>query len=197
MLIDDLLDYIGKRQRRPALLLIDEFGAFGNENIIRLLSLARSAKLGIVLATQDVANLGDETTMRLILANTGTKLLMRSDYPEDVAKLAGTIYQLEAGLQFDHGKATGMGTVRPQHTFKIDMNEAAQLRVGEAFLIRHRHTAKLRIAALDEEDVAKKIKTTPPQIVPSVPVIPTVAVADNVGQRTASRRNGRKSKNID
>lgn len=168
-LIEDLKDFIGKRQQRPAVLVIDEFGAFGNENIIKLLSLSRSAKLGIVLATQDIANLGDEITMRSILANTGTKLLMRSDFPEDIAKLAGTIYQLESSVQYDQGQTTGLGSVRPQHTFKIDMNEAAQLRPGEGFLIRHRQTAKLKVAALDEREVAALIEQTPPEATSSTP----------------------------
>jgi hypothetical protein len=199
-LIEDILDYIGKRQKRPAVLVIDEFGMFGNDNIIKLLSLARSSKLGIVLATQDVANLGDETTMRLILANTGTKLLMRSDFPEDIAKLAGTIYQLEGSVQYERGQATGLGSVRPQHTFKIDMNEAAQLQTGEAFLIRHRQAAKLKIAALDEEEVEKLIQATPPEVIP--PMQPgekstgTEQPALEPTQRTSGKRT-KKPKNID
>src|SRR5207253_2892166 len=103
--------------------------------IIALLSLARSAKLGIILATQDIASLGDETTRRLILANSRTKILMATDFPEEVASLAGTIYQLESSIQHESGQATGLGSARVQHTFKIDMNEAARLQTGEAFII--------------------------------------------------------------
>jgi len=39
--------------------------------------------LGIILATQDVASLQDETTKKLVLANTRTKLLMATDFPEE------------------------------------------------------------------------------------------------------------------
>jgi Cdc6-like AAA superfamily ATPase len=196
-LIEDLKDFIGKRQRRPAVLVIDEFGAFGNQNIIKLLSLARSAKLGIVLATQDVANLGDETTMRSILANTGTKLLMRSDFPEDIASLAGTIYQLENSVQYDQGQATGLGSVRPQHTFKIDMNEAAQLRPGEGFLIRHRQTAKLKIAALDEDEVAALVQDTPPEIIQPAPPRRQATTEQPADAALPPRKRRKQPKNID
>ena len=148
--IEDLKDFIGKRQEHPAVLIIDEFGQFDNQNITALLSLARSSKLAIILATQDVASMKDERTKRLVLANTRTKLLMASEFPEDIAKLAGTIFQFEASQQFQDGEATGMGSARSQHAFKIDMNEAAKLAPGEAFLIRQRHVAKILVRQIEE-----------------------------------------------
>jgi hypothetical protein len=145
-LMEDLKDFAGKRQQRPGLLIIDEFGAFQTDQVVALLTLARSARLGIVLAAQDVASLGKEEQQRqLILANTRTKLLMATDFPEDVAQLAGTKLQIEAGLQLDEGQATGMGTARVQHTFRVDMNEVGQLQPGEGFLIRQRHAVKFRV----------------------------------------------------
>jgi hypothetical protein len=89
--------------------------------------------------------LKDETTKKLVLANTRTKLLMATDFPEDVAILAGTFYQIEASIQQQDGGMTGLGSARVQHAFKVDMNEVAQLQPGEAFLIRQRHAAKFKI----------------------------------------------------
>lgn len=143
--IEDIKDFVGNRQRRPGLLIIDEFGSFQNENIIDLLMMARSARLGVVLATQDVSTLGGEEQRQRILSNTRTKLLMATDFPEQIAQLAGTIYQIEASIQHEEGQATGLGSARVQHAFRIDMNEAARLQPGEAFLIRQRHVAKLRV----------------------------------------------------
>jgi Cdc6-like AAA superfamily ATPase len=145
-MIEDLKDFIGKRQRRPAVLIIDEFGTFKNENIVALLSLARSAEMGVILATQDTANLGEPLLAQQILANTRTKLLMVTDFPEQIAMLAGTVMKPEASAQVKDGEATGMGNFRMQHQFKIDMNEVARLGPGEAFLIRQRFAAKLKIA---------------------------------------------------
>lgn len=145
-LVEDLKDFIGNRQKRPGLLVIDEFGTFNNQNIVALLQLARSSNLGVVLATQDSASFGDIQTTRLIVANTRTKFLMATDYPEELAKLAGTIYQIEASIQHQEGDVTGLGSVRVQQAFRINMNEAARLKPGEGFLIRQRYTAKVKIA---------------------------------------------------
>lgn len=165
-LIEDLKDWIGKRQQRDAVLIIDEFGSFGNKNIIKLLSLARSARLGIILATQDVANLGDDLTKQQILATTRTKFLMASDFPEEIATLAGTIKQIESSMQHDEGTATGMGSARLQDTFAISMNEAARLEPGQGFLIRQRFTAKVQVKQIPEIEVEPEEEEVAPPVEP-------------------------------
>jgi Cdc6-like AAA superfamily ATPase len=149
-LVEDIKDFVGKRQKQPAVLVIDEFGQFSNNNIISLLTLARSSKLGVILATQDTASLKDDATKRLVLANTRTKILMASDFPEEVGELAGTIYRIESSMQHSDGEITGTGSARVQHAFKVDMNEAAKLKPGEAFVIRQRHAAKVMVRAIGE-----------------------------------------------
>ena len=169
-LVEDIKDFIGKRQTEPSIFFFDEFGQFDNSTIIALLSLARSSKLAVVLATQDMDSTKDEKTKKLILANTRTKILMASDFPEDIAILAGTIMQLESSTQVFDGDITGLGSARKQHAFKIDMNEAGQLEVGQAFLIRQRHIAKIQIRQIEqppliepqkEEKRQKKQRTKP------------------------------------
>jgi hypothetical protein len=173
--VEDVKDFVGKRQQRPGLLIIDEFGAFNNENILALLTLARSADLGVVLATQDIASLGEEQTRRLIMANTRTKILMATDFPEEVAQLAGTMYGIEASIQHQDGEATGSGSARVQHQFRVDMNEVARLQPGEAFLIRQRYAAKFKVKPVG------KITGTPDAIasfVRSKPLPPTLDESD-------------------
>jgi len=166
-LIEDVKDFVGKRQQRPGLLIIDEFGAFGNKNILALLSMARSADMGVILATQDIASLGEEDDRRLIMANTRTKILMATDFPEEVAQLAGTMYGIEASIQHQDGEATGAGSARVQHQFRVDMNETARLKSGEAFIIRQRYAAKLRVKrvealTIDPEAIARHIHAEKP-----------------------------------
>lgn len=166
-LVEDVKDFVGKRQQRPGLLIIDEFGAFNNQNIVALLTMARSADLGVILATQDIASLGDEDERRLILANTRTKILMATDFPEEVAQLAGTMYGIEASIQHQDGEATGAGSARVQHQFRVDMNETARLKGGEAFIIRQRYAAKLRVKrvdalAIDPQAIARHTRTVKP-----------------------------------
>lgn len=149
-LVEDIKDFVGKRQKRPGILIIDEFGQFSNDNIISLLTLARSSKLGVLLATQDTASLKDEATKKLVLANTRTKILMATDFPEEVGELAGTIYRVESSMQHEEGEVTGKGSARVQHSFKIDMNEAAKLQPGEAFVLRQRHAVKAQIRRIGQ-----------------------------------------------
>ena len=165
-LVEDLKDFAGKQQVRPAIFIIDEFATFGTTGILSLLSLARSSQLGIVLATQDVAGLGDETTRRLILANTRTKLLMATDFPEEVSALAGTILRVESSIQHEEGRATGLGSGRIQDAFRISMNEIPALLPGEAYLIRARRAAKLRVAPIGP------VPSAPPERFPSPPARP-------------------------
>jgi hypothetical protein len=173
-LMEDFKDFAGKRQRRRGLLIIDEFGAFGNDKIVALLTMARSAELGVVLACQDVASLGDdEQIKRLILANTRTKLLMATEFPEEMAQLAGTMQQIEASIQHEEGQATGMGSARVQHAFRIDMNEAAQLLTGEAFLIRQRHAVKLKVKPV----AAVAVKRSALAHIPKRPLSPSSRLA--------------------
>lgn len=148
-LVEDLTDFIGNRQGRPALLVIDEFGAFGNENIIKVLSMARSAELGVVLATQTVASLGEELIRDTILENVGTYLLMRSPNPEPIATLAGTVMRVEATTHYEEGQIGDKGGLRWQHQYKVDLNKARSLQPGEGFIIRMGEAAKLSISPVD------------------------------------------------
>lgn len=145
----DLLDFMGKRQHRPTVVIVDEFQAFKNESLVETLSLGRSSQLALVLATQDVASLGKQDLARRILANTKTKILMATDFPEDVGQIAGTRQILEHSYQHDEGLVTGVGTSRLQHQHMISLNDVARLAPGEAFLIRQRCSARVQFRLVD------------------------------------------------
>ena len=155
--IEDVKDFIGNRQPKGSkgLLIIDEFGTFKNQNITDVLSLARSAGLGVILATQDVATLGESQNLqRRILANCNTYIVMKTNFPEEVAELAGTIMQIETSYALREGQEmTGAGSGREQHTFKIQPNEVAQLRPGECFIINSRYAPRVNIERIPEVKV--------------------------------------------
>src|SRR5690606_26182209 len=107
-----------------------------------------------------------------------------SDFPEEVAQLAGSLYQIEASIQHEEGQATGVGSARVQHAFRVDMNEAARLLPGAALLIRQRHAVKLRVKPVDSVTVhpealaqIAKRPPTPPAVEPP-PVPPSVDLPD-------------------
>jgi hypothetical protein len=176
-LIEDFKDFTSELRwpaSRRGVLIIDEF--FQNENIIELLQLARSAGLGIVIATQDVSTLGNEYTQRRIMANTTTQLLLRSLYPEKVAELAGTKYQAESSIQTEQSEATGMGSTRVQHAFRVDNNEARALASGECFLIRGNKAAKLLVTRVPEAALQAMMDKLPPERIPELtPTTPAAA----------------------
>lgn len=170
--VTDIKDGIANRFTRPTLLIIDEFGTFKNQNITEVLSLARGSETACILATQDIASLGDEQTRKKILANSNTHILMKTNYPEDLASLAGTVMRIEASHQLAEGTHTGMGSARLQHQFKIDPNEVGKMTPGEAFLINSRYAAKIRVSQVNNiqfrpESIApivvEKKEAKPPQ----------------------------------
>jgi hypothetical protein len=165
-LIEDFKDFAGNRQKRPAVLVIDEFGAFGSDNIVELLSMARSAQLSIVLATQTTASLGDEGVQDKVLGNTITSIVLRTKSPERVVEQAGTRTQPEFGLQISDGKMSGEGTVRWQYAHVVPMDDVRQLRVGEAFIIRNNCGVKVQVSQ------APDLKLEVPSDLPAVVSLP-------------------------
>ena len=145
-LVEDLKDYLCNRQEEPTTVIIDEFSAFGNRNIVTILTQGRSAELGVILATQGIPGLGDKETREEIIEYTRTKILMSIERPEEIASLAGTVKALEIGQQVEEGAATGVGTVREQDQFAIDMNQAARLPRGQAYVIRKRRKVRVNIS---------------------------------------------------
>ena len=143
--VEDVKDWIATRKdpNKPGLLIIDEFGAFGNKNIIALLSLARSMGLGVVLATQDVASLTDNRVRDRILGNSVIKVIMRNDQSEEVANLAGTQKNLLMTIQGKDGDPTGMSSARFEDIFKVHPNDVARLLPGQCFVVYNRYATKV------------------------------------------------------
>jgi hypothetical protein len=150
MIVEDYKSFMGVRQARPAVLIIDEFGAFDNHNVEKLMTMGRKNEAGVILGTQDIATIKDNNLRQIILSTATTKIQMASDYPEEVAQLAGTKKRLEGGYEINSKGMTGDGTVRVQDTFRIDLEEVAKLRPGEAFIFRDRHDIKLKIKRVGE-----------------------------------------------
>ena len=147
-LLADINDYVGERKTNNAVLIIDEFGQFGSKNIIPLLMMARSQGFIIVLSTQTLVSLGSEEEIENIWDNTGVDILMSTKNPERMAESAGTHMQAEPSVQYGEEGPTGMGSFRFQHTFKVNPNDVAELLPGEAFIIRKRNTARIKIRAI-------------------------------------------------
>ena len=141
---------------RLAFAAFDEFSAIRSDHLVHLFARGRSAGLGVLLATQELADLSrvDPGFADQVLANTNVKLIHRQDVPESAERLAGlagtrTVY--EETFQTDRtpfvrigdrllggarGRNTGRGTIRQVEEYVVHPNELKQLRQGRAILIR-------------------------------------------------------------
>lgn len=173
-IIEDLKNYMENRLKEPTLFIIDEFGSFGSKNISDILTRGRSAQLGVVLATQSKAGFGDEETYALVTETVGTQVLFAVNDPEPFAMRAGTIKAAEIGMQVSEGQGTGVGTVRMQDQFSINMNEARKLPPGQAYLIRSGYKQKIQVVRVKSDEIeaapaerrAELLPTEEPAITP-------------------------------
>jgi hypothetical protein len=99
-------------ERRPFLLYIDEFHYFTTPSIASLLSGARKYRLGLVLAHQDLRQLGEHEIKSAVLTNAGTRICYRvSD--EDARVLASGFRHFEAVDLACLGIGQALGRVGP------------------------------------------------------------------------------------
>ena len=66
-----------------------------------------------------------------------------------------------------------------QHAYKVDMNEAGKQQAGEAFVIRQRHTAKIKV---------QQIEPLPP-VAPQEPERRTVEEAPPTEKKSARQKS--------
>src|SRR5919107_1337596 len=87
---------------------------------------------------------GAEATARIV-GSAHTVLLHQVPAPEEIVKVAGTRLVMETSVQHDHGQATGLGSARLQHAYRVDPNHVRRLPVGVSFAIRSGQAATVRI----------------------------------------------------
>jgi hypothetical protein len=163
LIIQDLKTIAGERIERHtpssrelgALVVIDEFSALEGEHVLALLARARSARLGVVISTQELSDLERVAVgfSDQVLGNTAVKVIHRQDVPESaerLASLAGTTktwqetfqtdYQLQNALNLLlHDGLSGRGTRKLVDEFRVHPNRFKNLPTGHAIVIRKTH----------------------------------------------------------
>ena len=91
---------------------------------------ARGFNTSLVLAPQVVAGMGDEQEAARILGSVETVICHRVNTPEEIIALAGTRKTMEYSTHYATEGATGDGSARIQHQFKIDPNKVRALPPG-------------------------------------------------------------------
>lgn len=142
--------------KRPTAVAVDEFAAFGADNVLGLFQRARSARLSLLLATQELADLRrvDESFQDQLLGNVETIVAHRQNVPssaELVAQLAGTRETWIHTFQTDDNQPgtsrdpeSGLGTRRRGHEFLIPPGTVKTLATGQAVVVtKNPHTARV------------------------------------------------------
>jgi hypothetical protein len=158
MLFEDFAHYFTTRKPRSqfALLIVDEFSALAqNAGMAARIEQARGFNTSLVLAPQVVAGLGEESEAARILGSVETLICHRVNTPDDVITLAGTRRAIEYSSQFVTEGATGAGSARIQHQFKVDPNKVRSLPPGQAYAISRGRAMK--IAVLQAPDLRAQL----------------------------------------
>lgn len=136
---------IKKKDRKPFSIIIDEFSDFAQEDFISFLDRARSSRMSIVVAHQEICDLNrisPEFAGRL-MGNTSTLyafLQKRPESAEMISSIAGTRKSKESTVQMDgfwiFSRPTGMRSVKEIEEFIIHPNLVKSLGVGRCVCIK-------------------------------------------------------------
>jgi hypothetical protein len=147
-LFEDFAHYFTGRKEKGqfCVLIVDEFSALASSSgMAARVEQARGFNTSLVLAPQVVAGMGDATEAERILGSVESVICHRVNTPEAIIALAGTRQAMEYSTQFAAEGATGAGSARSQHQFKVDPNKVRALDPGTAFLISRGRAMKIQV----------------------------------------------------
>lgn len=167
MVAQDLNAAMGSRLERggavePVMVAVDELSALGPEHVLNLVARGREARIPVVAATQELADI--ERVARglanQLLGIPGVKIAHRQDLPESakmIAAVAGTERVWEQTYHTDRrallpDRDTGRGTRREVERYRIDPDTIKTLAPGEAIVVTKIPTS-----------TAQKVKVLPPR----------------------------------
>ncbi len=148
MIFEDFAHYFTTRKPRDrsAVLIVDEFSSLAQgAGMAARIEQARGFNTSLVLAPQVVAGMGDEQEAARILGSVETVICHRVNTPEEIIALAGTRKTMEYSSHYATEGATGEGSARIQHQFKIDPNKVRALPPGAAYVISRGRATKIQV----------------------------------------------------
>jgi hypothetical protein len=160
MLLGDLAHYAVRRKprERPSLVLFDEFSSLegGRRAALNLVERARGARMGVVLAGQSVAALGNEDERTRLLHAAAAVLAFRQPDPAQVLALAGTERRAETAWQVDGAEVTGRGTVTMRAAGRVDPGHVRAAPTGVGVLVAAGRAERLRVIRTDTRPPASR-----------------------------------------
>jgi hypothetical protein len=135
-----------KARHQFALLIVDEFSSLAQgAGMAGRIEQARGFNTSLILAPQVVAGMGDEAEAARILGSVETVICHRVNTPEDICALAGTRQRMEYSTHYAIQGATGEGSARIHHQFKVDPNKVRALPPGAAYIISRGRATKIQV----------------------------------------------------
>jgi type IV secretory pathway TraG/TraD family ATPase VirD4 len=135
---------VEKRNRKSFNVIVDEFADLATNDFLAFLDRARSAKIGVVMAHQELGDLkrvSGEFAQRL-MGNTSTLyafLQKNPDSAETISQIAGTKEQVEYTSQMERQGfwhvATGAMSARVVEAFRVHPNQIKSLSVGRCVVL--------------------------------------------------------------
>jgi len=150
VLFEDFAHYFTQRkpQGQRCFLIVDEFSALAQTGqMASRVEQARGYQTGLILAPQTAAGMGGPEQAARILGSAETIICHRLSTPEDIVALAGTRLTPERSLAYNPDGATGDGSIRVQHQYRVDPNDVRRLPTGQAWVIARGQAMKLAIHA--------------------------------------------------
>jgi hypothetical protein len=148
-----------------ALLAIDEFSALDGDQLLGMLARAREAGIGVLLSTQELADLARvaPTFAAQVIANTNVKLIHRQGVPDSAELLAGTIgtFQTWEHTFAEHDPiaetlagqvSTVIGTRRVIDEYTVHPNTFKNLGIGQAVLSIKAPEAAVGVINVDDHN---------------------------------------------
>lgn len=152
--LSDVGDWISSRRQRPAVLVIDEFGALDNYTIVQLLKQGRSMGLGIILTTQSLKSLGETTQHREeFLDLCSNVFLMHISNPDEFLHLAGTEEELVVSRRVEQGEVTSDASLNPQSVYRLKLNDVHALQEGQGYYLRDGQKWKIKTRYLGDTPI--------------------------------------------
>jgi hypothetical protein len=190
LLLLDLRGYLAARltagDKSPVLVIVDEFPQLvtatsdPGDTAGSLFETARSAGVGLLLATQSPAGLSNDEIRRRRALTSGAALIFgRTKDPEEVVQYAGTVMQMESS-----GTATGdeLRSARAQHTFVIPPQDVREAADGAFWLVQGGAIASFRALPLAPADLNVGSATEPEPIETE----PTIQQEEEIRERAGS-----------
>lgn len=146
---------VNSEDRRSFLVMIDEFADLATPDFISFLDRARSSKMEVVVAHQELADLErvENGFARRLMGNTSTTIAFLQKGPESaelICKVAGTrstwkpTYQIQDSF-FGFRIRTGQGSLREVEEFVVHPNVLKRLPVGRCVVIKKYPKAEVSI----------------------------------------------------